>query len=423
MNICLKQREPKFKTHLSEDQCAQIDQWILEENLTYMRILQLVADQFHFHELSLAALGRYGSKLLRDHYLKAQEDKEAASSKPADKIPTNFLAKIEKRAEAALDDPEIKWTPERLLALQRFALEPWRRQILENRERHTRDMKKIAETNAQTKKDQLAWQKKYAQIKLTTPKGELPHPSLFQDLHPLNMECGSEAAAFEPSPTTETSEHDCTHNPTEPTNPTSTTPTSTDPTHPCPNTSTFQLHTSNLPADLCQHEPTCPTDFPCEHRSEAYQRRLAQENAAFAVQLSSESSSEPGQPGQPDYKAQFGEATAKAIRKALRLNPFWKVPTTEEQLHAACSTYVQLRDDEKFSGRRGRTVTQYKRCPCGGPELCPIHGEYPQIFWEVSPRTGDFVEIMLQKGFTWKWPRNSGYYILVDPEDDEVGGA
>ena len=409
-NTTFRNRKRNFQRRLTDAQCAQIDQWLIEDKLTYFQIMALVAEQFKF-KLSAPTLSRRNADLITKRDNEEREAAAKAASDPTPKAPAEILSKVEKRAIERLDDPKTDWTPGRLLQVQRIVLEPWRRQITENRERRADELKEIADRNTKLKEDIHAWQQKCALIKWTTPKGELPDESLIET-HPLNqrdpidtedgwseapaelspsslsnrtidqlpigqsysiptslppMDFGDDfglrqlAAALEPSPNTETTKQPTTL-PAEPS------------AQREPLTSNFGLPTSNLPPDL--------------------ESKLRQH-----------------------YKPQ----TVTDIKTALRLKPDWKVPTNPTELHAACTAYAQLRHDEKFP-KRGPRVTQYKYCPCGGPVPCPIHGSFPNAFWEADTCTETFLFTMQEKGLDFKFPNNSGSYVLIEPEDNQGHG-
>ena len=168
---------PRFKRELTADQCAQIDAWIREQKLTEPQIIDKVKAEFDYHHLSRPALNRYSGKLRLQDCIEARRRQTEPSPDPADHVPDDLLAAIQKNAMESLENDATKWTPGRLLKLQHLALEAWRRQITENGDRRADELKAIAAMNAQIKKDAGAWRKQYALIKAALRQGQKPDPS------------------------------------------------------------------------------------------------------------------------------------------------------------------------------------------------------------------------------------------------------
>ena len=411
--------KPKFKRELSAPQCEQIDIWIREQKLTEEQIVDAVKEQFNYPHLSKSALNRYSNELRLKDALDARRRQAQAQSDPAPKVPEDFLASIQKRAMDSLEDPKSVWTPGRLLQLQRIALEAWRRQITENRERRAEELKAITALNAQTRIDFATWRKNYALIKASIPEGFEPNPELLEEAHrhPLNRLITEE---LEEAKTASYQAIDQSQLPRAYSIPTSL---------PEENFGVRQLAAAFEPSPTSTPQP-CQNTFPQES---PHPLNPATPNALAPSSIAEESTIQPPSSALPEASASavipstppvaqpvdlstFPPKTAAAIKRALKTNPFWRVPTTPEELHAACTQYVQLRDDERNSKYRSPT-TQYKYCPCGGPLPCPLHGDFPAIFWETPPTGGDFVAIMEEKGLTYDWPKTGGACVLVEPSE------
>ena len=82
-NTTFRNRKRNFQRRLTDAQCAQIDQWLLEDKLTYFQIMALVAEQFHF-ELSAPTLSRHNAQLLAK---KADEERKSESKAATDPTP------------------------------------------------------------------------------------------------------------------------------------------------------------------------------------------------------------------------------------------------------------------------------------------------------------------------------------------------
>jgi hypothetical protein len=153
-------------------------------------------------------------------------------------------------------------------------------------------------------------------------------------------------------------------------------------------------------------------------REKAHESQCQMENAQSAMLNENNENGSQATSVSSDSSAVSSSSVSSVRRAAKRANQDLQfssmVNKSRPSLEQRVNDYTLARYFEALDGRDTNKVgrwaaykfkTKLQHCPCGEQELpCPHHGDFPNLFWEASPDSADYFDVLRARNLPYTAP-------------------